>query len=128
MSETRLRAAPYFAVIGGATFSAGAGGNAGLAPASRASASGRAGCGGVSCGRWPVVAGSDGAAGLLSAPGVDCSGGVACASRACGGVKVSLAMAEVDMPDIAASAKAASTSGFRGMYIFVMAFTAICLR
>lgn len=32
------------------------------------------------------------------------------------------------MPDTAASAKAASTSCFRGTYIFVMAFTAICLR
>ena len=80
--ETRLRAIDanqlaYFAGIDGAVFSAGAGGNAGLAPASFASASGRAGCGAVSCGRCPVVEGSAGAAGLLSAPGVDCSGGVA---------------------------------------------------
>ena len=110
----------HFSRIGGATFSAGAGGSAGLAPASRASASGRAGCGGVSCGRWPVVVGSDGAGGLVSAPGVDCNGDVACASRAGGGVKVSLAMAEVDMPDAAASAKAASTSCFRDTYVFAM--------
>lgn len=82
--ETRLRAicalrfkCSYFVEIGGAVFSAGAGGNAGFAPASLASASGRAGCGGVSWGRCPVVEGSAGAAGLFSAPGVDCNGGVA---------------------------------------------------
>ena len=83
-------------LIGGAVFSAGAGGNAGFAPASLASASGRAGCGGVSCGRCcPVVAGSAGAAGLLSAPGVDCRGGVACASRDGGGLNDSPADANV---------------------------------
>ena len=66
--------------IGGAVFSAGAGGSAGWAPAFCASASGRAGCGGTSDGLVPVVTGSAGAAGLVSAPGVDCRGGVACAS------------------------------------------------
>jgi hypothetical protein len=69
--------------IGGAVFSAGAGGSAGWAPAFWASASGRAGSGGTSDGLVPVVTGSAGADGLDSAPGVDCSGGVACAS--CGG-------------------------------------------
>ena len=42
-------------------------------------ASGRAGCGGMSEGLWPVVAGSEGADGFVSAPGVDCVGCVACA-------------------------------------------------
>jgi hypothetical protein len=130
-SNTRQWSRNYFAVIGGATFSAGAGGNAGFAPASRASASGRAGCGGVSCGRWPVVVGSDGTEGLLSAPGVDCSGGVACASRVGCGVKVSRAMAEVDAPVMTANANAAIANCFRGAVILVagvMASTAIDLR
>ena len=70
----------YFSRIGGAVFSAGAGGSAGWAPAFWASASGRAGSGGISDGRLPVVTGSDGEPGLLSAPGVDCSGWVACAN------------------------------------------------
>src|SRR4051812_43491576 len=91
----------YFALIGGAVFSAGAGGRAGLAPLLWASASGRAGCGGVSWGRWPVVAGSLGAVGLVSAPGVDCNGCVACAIRVFGGVNVRLADAGVDTPTTA---------------------------
>jgi hypothetical protein len=121
----------YFAVIGGAVFSAGAGGSAGLAPASRASASGRAGCGGVSCGRWPVVAGSAGADGLFSAPGVDCSGGVAWANRADGGVSVSRAIADVDAPNPAAVAKIAIVKYVRNTRVWVvgiMASTAVNVR
>lgn len=82
--------------IGGATFSAGAGGNAGWAPAFCASASGRAGCGGISVGRWPVVVGSEGADGLVSAPGVDCVGGVACATRM-GSLALRTVIAAVEM-------------------------------
>lgn len=71
----------YFAGIGAAVFSAGAGGKAGVAPAFWASASGRAGSGGIAVGRDPVVSPDVlGAEGLLSAPGVDCSGCVACAT------------------------------------------------
>ena len=69
----------YRSLIGAAVFSAGAGGNTVAAPAFCASASGRAGCGGTSLGRAPVVVGSGGADGLVSAPGVDCNGCVACA-------------------------------------------------
>src|SRR5712664_3598032 len=69
----------YLSLIGAAVFSAGAGGNAVAAPAFCASASGRAGSGGTSLGRAPVVVGSGGADGLVSAPGVDCNGCVACA-------------------------------------------------
>src|SRR5258708_36804360 len=71
----------YLSLIGAAVFSAGAGGSADGAPAFCASESGRAGCGGISVGRIPVVDGSAaGADGLVSAPGVDCNGCVACAS------------------------------------------------
>ena len=71
----------YLSLIGGAVFSAGAGGSAGWAPAFCAPASGRAGSGGTSGGLVlvPVVTGSAGADGFVSAPGVDCTGGVACA-------------------------------------------------
>lgn len=71
----------YFAGIGAAVFSAGAGGSVGVAPDLCASGSGRAGSGGIAVGREPVVvsAGALGAEGRLSAPGVDCSGCVACA-------------------------------------------------
>jgi hypothetical protein len=73
------RCSGYLSLIGAAVFSAGAGGNMVAAPAFCASASGRAGCGGTSLGRAPVVVGSGGADGLVSAPGVDCNGCVACA-------------------------------------------------
>jgi len=73
------RCGGYLSLIGAAVFSAGAGGSAVAAPAFCASASGRAGCGGTSLGRAPVVVGSGGADGLVSAPGVDCNGCVACA-------------------------------------------------
>src|SRR5258708_33574619 len=76
---TNGRRSAYRSLIGGAVFSAGAGGSAGTAPAFCASASGRAGSGGMSEGLAPVVTGSAGADGLVSAPGVDCNGGVACA-------------------------------------------------
>jgi hypothetical protein len=67
--------------IGGAIFSAGAGGNAGVAPSLCAVGSGRAGCGAIPDGLLsvPVVVGSAGADGLVSAPGVDRNGAVACA-------------------------------------------------
>ena len=67
--------------MGGAVFSAGAGGSAGATPSFCACASGWAGCGGIAAGLVPVVAGSTGAEGLVSAPGVDCNGCVACAIR-----------------------------------------------
>ncbi len=57
-----------------------AGGSAGWAPDFCASASSRAGCGGTSGGRVPVVTPSAGAGGFFSSPGVDCSGWVDCAS------------------------------------------------
>src|SRR6476646_8679493 len=65
------RAWDYFSLIGGAIFSAGAGGSAGCAPCFCASASGRAGSGAGVVGRVP--------------PGFDSAGGegdgcVACAS------------------------------------------------
>ena len=97
----------YFSRIGGATFSAGAGGSAGWAPAFWASASGCAGCGGMSEGRWPVVAGSEGADGFVSAPGVDWVGCVACAicmgSRALSAVNASAEAASPAAISIAAS-------------------------
>ena len=69
--------AAYFSLIGGAIFSAGAGGNAVAAPVVCAAAPGCAGCGEISVGRALDGAGSAGAEGLVSAPGVDCSGCVA---------------------------------------------------
>src|ERR1700678_4406428 len=69
----------YLSLIGGAVFSAGAGGSAGVTTCFFGSASGWAGCGAISAGRVPVVVGSAGAEGLVSAPGVDCNGCVACA-------------------------------------------------
>lgn len=128
--ETRLRAICtlrfnyfYFAGIAGAVFSAGAGGSAGIAPAS---ASGRAGCGGVSWGRCPVVDGSTGAAGLLSAPGVDCNGGVAWAMRDFGGSKVRRASADVDTPAPVITTSVAIARRVRniGAFIEIMASTA----
>ena len=76
-AQLRIGNDDYFSLIGGAVFSAGAGGSAGWAPAFCASGSGRAGSGATVDGRVPVVTGSRGAEGLVSAPGVDCSGGVA---------------------------------------------------
>ena len=79
----------YFSLIGGATFSAGAGGSAGLAPSFCASASGRAGSGAGVVGRVP--------------PGFDSAGGegdgcVACAR--CGRSALSSAseIAEISRP------------------------------
>jgi hypothetical protein len=92
----------YRSLIGGAIFSAGAGGKAGAAPVFCASASGRAGYGATPLGRVPVVAGSAGADGLLSAPGVDCKGCVACAICAWRGV-ASCASAAPDMANPAAT-------------------------
>jgi hypothetical protein len=74
------RSPAYFSLIGGAIFSAGAGGNAVAAPVVCAAAPGCAGCGDISVGRAPAGAGSAGADGRVSAPGVDCSGCVACAT------------------------------------------------
>jgi hypothetical protein len=74
------RPTAYFSLIGGAIFSAGAGGNAGAVPVVCPAAPDCAGCGEISAGRAPVGAGSAGADGLVSAPGVDCSGCVACAT------------------------------------------------
>lgn len=73
----------YLSLIGGAVFSAGAGGSADGAPDFCASASGRAGSGAGVVGRSPP--GFDSAGGLAEGVGVgvDCSGWVACAS--CGG-------------------------------------------
>src|SRR5438552_13516097 len=67
----------FFSGIGGAVFSAGAGGSAGVAPAFCASLSGRAGSGAGVVGRWPP--GFDSAGGEFCGVGVgdDCSGGVA---------------------------------------------------
>jgi hypothetical protein len=104
------KSGPYLSLIGGAVFSAGAGGNTGGAPAFRASASGRAGSGGTPDGLVPVVVGSDGADGFVSAPGVDCSGGVACAI--CSGLRALIWVSErADMTSpIATSAEANSNS------------------
>jgi hypothetical protein len=71
--------AAYFPLIGGAIFSAGAGGSDGAVPVVCAAAPGCAGWGDISVGRALDGAGSAGAVGLVSAPGVDCSGCVACA-------------------------------------------------
>jgi len=100
----------YRSLIGGATFSAGAGGSAGWAPAFCASASGRAGSGGMFDGRLPVVAGSAGTDGLDSAPGVDCNGWVACA-RCCGSLDpISISeSADITVP-VATSMDASSKS------------------
>jgi hypothetical protein len=69
----------YFSLIGGAIFSAGAGGNDGAAPVVCPAAPGCAGWGDISVGRTLDGAGSAGVDGRVSAPGVDCSGCVACA-------------------------------------------------
>jgi len=70
----------YFCGIGGAIFSAGAGGSAGAAPSFFACGSGRAGSGAGVVGRSPP--GFDSAGGLFEGEGAgeDCKGGVACAS------------------------------------------------
>ena len=72
---------PLFSLIGGAIFSAGAGGSTGLAPAFCASGSGRAGSGAGVVGRVPPGFDSAGCAGSLE--GEPCGVGVACASS-CG--------------------------------------------
>ena len=77
-----------------------------------ASASGRAGSGGTSFGRAPVVAGSVGADGFVSAPGVDCKGCVACAICAWRGV-ASCASAAPDMANPAATITPARSISLR---------------
>jgi hypothetical protein len=75
----RVDTAVYFSLIGGAIFSAGAGGNADAAPVVCAGASGRAGSGAGVVGRTPP--GFDSAGELSGAvEGDDCKGCVACAT------------------------------------------------
>src|ERR1700761_3593750 len=69
----------YFCWIGGAIFSAGAGGSTGLAPSFCACASGRAGSGAGVVGRTPPGFDSAGLSSVV-VEGVPCVGGVACAT------------------------------------------------
>src|SRR5579872_1939351 len=77
MTEIYLFLSICLSSIGGAIFSAGAGGSAGLAPAFCAAGSGWAGCGAGVVGRVPP--GFESAGLLLSECGEACSGCVACA-------------------------------------------------
>src|ERR1700761_4948608 len=70
-----IAAEDHFSLIGGAVFSAGAGGNAGWAPSCRALASGLAGWGAVVVGRASPGLEPAGAVEFAGA-GVPCNGGV----------------------------------------------------
>src|ERR1700744_1684522 len=70
----------YLSLIGGAVFSAGAGGRTGVAPSFCACGSGRAGWGAGVVGRFPPGFDWAGVLSSFGGAGGPCNGGVACAT------------------------------------------------